>query len=123
MPASFRRPWELILYPAMTERSRPTVQTRGCVWAAAAPLPAADDGLAGQGQVQEGLPQLEGQRVLERLTVNDQRQLVLLLQGVAQGGAVLRQLGPGRLRGLDQIRWISGSHSGEMALLCSGEDK
>lgn len=67
-------------------------------------LPAADDGLAGQRQVQEGLPQLEGQRVLQRLTVDDQRQLVLLLQGVAQGGAVLRQLGPGRLQGLLYFR-------------------
>lgn len=67
---------------------------------AAGLLPAADDGLAGQRQVQEGLPQLEGQRVLQRLTVDDQGQLVLLLQGVAQGGAVLRQLGPCRLQGL-----------------------
>lgn len=67
-------------------------------------LPAADDGLAGQSQVQEGLPQLEGQRILERLAVDDQRQLVLLLQGVAQRGAVLRQFGPGRLQELWQIR-------------------
>lgn len=67
-------------------------------------LPAADDGLAGQRQVQEGLPQLEGQRVLQCLTVDDQCQLVLLLQGVAEGGAVLRQFGPGRLK---ELRYIS----------------
>lgn len=89
----------------MTERYGLAVQT--CTWACVGVpparrtlLPAADDGLAGQRQVQEGLPQLEGQRVLQRLTVDDQRQLVLLLQGVAQGGAVLRQLGPGRLHRL-----------------------
>lgn len=85
--SSFRRPTELILHPAMTESDGP-----------AGLSPAADDGLAGQGQVQEGLPQLEGQRVLQRLAVDDQRQLVLLLQGVAQGGAVVRQLGPRRLQ-------------------------
>lgn len=83
-------------------RRRPSiVRAREASPAAAGPLPAADDGLAGQGQVQEGLPQLEGQRVLQRLAVDDQRQLVLLPQGVAQGGAVFRQLGPGGLRGLD----------------------
>ena len=62
-------------------------------------LPAADDGLAGQGQVEEGLAQLEGERVLQRLPVDDERQLVLLAQRVAQRRAVVRQGGPGRLRG------------------------
>ena len=62
-------------------------------------LPAADDSLAGQRQVEEGLAQLEGQSVLQRLAVNDQRQLVLLPQRVAQGRAVSGQRGSGRLRG------------------------
>lgn len=62
-------------------------------------LPAADDSLAGQRQVEEGLPELEGQRVLQCLAVDDQRQFVLLLQRVAQGRAVVRQLGPSSLQG------------------------
>ena len=78
------------------------------VWAVSIPLPphvwgvcllpAADDGLAGQGQVQEGLAQLEGERVLQRLPVDDERQLVLLAQRVPQRRAVCRQGGPGRLQ-------------------------
>lgn len=67
-------------------------------------LPAADDGLAGQRQVEEGLPELEGQRVLQRLAVDDQRQFVLLLQRVAQGRAVVRQLGPSSLQGGEKAR-------------------
>lgn len=63
-------------------------------------LPAADDGLAGQRQVQERLPQLKGQRILQCLAVDDQRQLVLLLQGLAQRVTVLCQFGSGRLQEL-----------------------
>lgn len=48
-------------------------------------LPAADDSLAGQRQVKESLAELEGQCIFQRLTINDQRQLIFLPQRVAQG--------------------------------------
>lgn len=65
----------------------------------AASLPAADDGLAGQRQVKEGLAELEGQCIFQRLTINDQRQLILLPQRVSQGRTVSCQSGTSSLQG------------------------
>lgn len=62
-------------------------------------LPAADDSLAGQRQVEEGLTELEGQRIFQRLTIDDQRQLIFLPQRVAQRGTVSCQCGTSSLRG------------------------
>lgn len=50
-----------------------------------ASLPAADHSFAGQRQVEEGLAELEGQGVLQRLAVDDQREVVFFSQRVAQG--------------------------------------
>lgn len=61
-------------------------------------LPAADDSLAGQRQVKESLAELEGQRVFQRLTVDDQRQLIFLPQRVAQGRTVSGQCGTSSLQ-------------------------
>lgn len=61
-------------------------------------LPAADDSLAGQRQVKEGLAELEGQRIFQRLTIDDQRQLIFLPQRVAQGRTVSCQCGTSSLR-------------------------
>lgn len=54
-------------------------------------VPAADDSLAGQCKVQEGLPDLKAQSVFERLPVYDEGQLVLLPQRVSQRRAVSYQ--------------------------------
>lgn len=62
-------------------------------------LPTADDSLAGQCQVKEGLAELEGQCVFQCLTINDQRELIFLLQRVAQGRTVSRQCGTSSLQG------------------------
>lgn len=51
-------------------------------------LPAADDGFAGQCQIKEGLAELKGQGVFQCLAIDDQRQLVFLLQRLAEGRAV-----------------------------------
>lgn len=63
-----------------------------------ASLPAADHSFAGQRQVEEGLAELEGQRVLQRLAVDDQREVVFFSQRVAQRGAVSRESGTSGLR-------------------------
>ena len=62
-------------------------------------LPATDDRLAREGQVQEAPPDLEGQRVLEGVAVDDEGRVVLLAQQAPQVSAVL---GDGRPRGLKQ---------------------
>lgn len=62
-------------------------------------LPTADDSLAGQCQVEEGLAQLEGQRIFQCLTINDQRQLILLPQRVTQRRTVSCQCGTSSLQG------------------------
>lgn len=62
---------------------KPNVSTCVCVTNESS-LPAADDGLAGQRQVEEGLTELEGQCIFQRLAIDDQRQLIFLPQRVAQ---------------------------------------
>ena len=76
------------------------------------PLPAADDGLAGQSQVEESLAQLEGQRVLQRLPVDDQRQLVLLPQRISQRRTVVRQRGTSGLRQTQGGKSFTGKKDG-----------
>lgn len=61
-------------------------------------LPAADDSLAGQRQVKEGLAKLEGQCIFQCLTIDDQSQLIFLLQRVAQGRTVSCQSGTSSLQ-------------------------
>ena len=53
--------------------------------------PAAYDGLAGQGQVQEVLARSEGEGVLERLAVDDEGKVVLFVQRVSQHATVMAQ--------------------------------
>ena len=62
-------------------------------------LPATDDRLARERQVQEAPPDLEGQRVLEGVAVDDEGRVVLLAQQAPEVSAVL---GDGRPRGLKQ---------------------
>ena len=62
-------------------------------------LPAADDSLAGQRQVKEGLAELKGQCIFQCLTVDDECQLIFLPQRVAQGRTVSRQRGTSSLQG------------------------
>lgn len=60
--------------------------------------PAAYDGLTRQRQVQEAPPDLEGQRVLEGVAVDDEGYVVLLAQQVAEVSAVLSDGFPRRLQ-------------------------
>ena len=76
----------------------------GCVCVCVRILPAADHSLAGERQVQTSLSELEGESVLQRLSVYDERQLVLLPQRLSQGGAVGRQGGTRRLQGATEPR-------------------
>ena len=64
-------------------------------------LPAADDGLAGEGQVQEVLARPEREGVLQGGAVDDEGEVVLLVQGVAQHPTVVAQGLPGPLRTRD----------------------
>lgn len=66
--------------------------------AASACLPAAYDRLAQEDQVQEAPPDLEGQRVLQGVAVDDERRVVLLAQQTPQVGAVLGDGCPGGLQ-------------------------
>ena len=61
-------------------------------------LPATDDCLAREGQVQEAPPDLEGQRVLEGVAVDDEGRIVLLAQQAPEVRAVLGDGCPGGLR-------------------------
>lgn len=68
-------------------------------------LPATDDCLAREGQVQEAPPDLEGQRVLEGVAVDDEGRVVLLAQQASEVSAVL---GDGRPGGLKQGGGVGG---------------
>ena len=62
-------------------------------------LPAAYDRFAREGQVQEASPDLEGQRVLQGVPVDDEGRVVLLAQETPKVSAVLSNGCP---RGLKQ---------------------
>lgn len=62
------------------------------------PLPAADDSFAGQCQVKEGLAELKGQGVFQCLAIDDQCQLILFPQRVAQRWTMSRQRGTSSLK-------------------------
>lgn len=64
-------------------------------------LPAAYDRFAREGQVQEASPDLEGQRVLQGVPVDDEGRVVLLAQKTPKVSAVLSNGCP---RGLKQGR-------------------
>lgn len=61
-------------------------------------LPAADDGFAGQRQVEEDLAELEGQGVFQSLAVDDQRKVIFFSQGVAQVWTVSCERGTSSLQ-------------------------
>lgn len=53
--------------------------------------PAADDGFAGQGEIQEVLSHAEREGVLQRLPVDNESEVVLLVEGISQHPAVVAE--------------------------------